>query len=179
MSNIKYLFVIVMLFILLCSCTKGEIDLKVKISLPDKNLIDLVSITYSDQELLDIVQFNGTIKDFNEKYPVECVRKIHDIYRIAYLGKSNIVIIAFDNYGKKIFGNIYQISQEKSDFSNLVIGQSLDDVKKIDPNGEYLFLYTGRNDTPRVSSHYTNDGYLITIEYDNLNMILSINEELI
>ena len=49
----------------------------------------------------------------------------------------------------------------------------------IDPNGEYLFLYTGRNDTPKVSSHYTKDGYLITIEYDVSNVIISINEELI
>ncbi len=65
----------------------------------------------------------------------------------------------------------------KSDFDNLKTGQSLDDVREIDPDGEYLFLETGRNDTPKVSSHYTKDGYFITVEYDDANVIISINEE--
>jgi hypothetical protein len=40
--------------------------------------------------------------------------------------------------------------------------------------GEYLFLYTGRNDMPRVSTHYTTDHYLITVSYDESNLVANI-----
>ncbi len=55
----------------------------------------------------------------------------------------------------------------------------LEEVRAIDPDGEYLFLYTGRNDVPKVSSHYTKDGYLITIEYDESNAVVSVEQELV
>ena len=45
-----------------------------------------------------------------------------------------------------------------------------------DPDGEYLFLYTGRNDQ-RYSSHYTMDGYLIIIEWSNENTVETIHIE--
>lgn len=32
---------------------------------------------------------------------------------------------------------------------------------------------------PKVSTHYTKDGYLISIEYDAANVILRIREELV
>ena len=97
---------------------------------------------------------------------------------MAYLGDGRIAVLLFDNYGNKLFGNIYNLQLLKSDFDSLAEGQSLEKVREIDPDGEYLFLCTGRNDTPKVSSHYTKDGYLITIEYDASNNIIIINEEL-
>ena len=101
------------------------------------------------------------------------------MYRVSYLGDESVVIFLFDGSGNRLFGSTYSTQLLKSDFDKLVKGQSLDKVRAIDPNGEYLFLYTGRNDTPKVSSHYTKDGYLITIEYDASNVITSINEKLI
>lgn len=79
----------------------------------------------------------------------------------------------------KILGSIYNCRKIKSDFGELKKGQTLENVQKIDPQGEYLFLYTGRNDTPKISSHYTKDGYLITIQYDDSGTIIDIAEELI
>ena len=75
-------------------------------------------------------------------------------------------------------GNIHRTTLFKSDFDRVAVGQSLDEVRAFDPNGEYIFLYTGSG-TPRVSSHYTKDGYCITIEYDVSNTIISINKGLI
>ena len=65
------------------------------------------------------------------------------------------------------------------DFESLNSTKTLDDVKKIDPNGEFLFLYTGRNDVPKISTHYTKDGYIILIEYEDNNQIVDITYELI
>ncbi len=73
----------------------------------------------------------------------------------------------------------YRDRNSKSDFNLLSIGQQLADVKMLDPKGDYIFLYTGRADIPRVSTHYTSDGYLITITYDDNNIISKIDFELI
>ena len=90
-----------------------------------------------------------------------------------------MAVIVFDSQGNKILGDIHGVLLSKSDFDHLEKGATLNTVQEIDPAGEYLFLYTGRNDTPRLSTHYTKDGYLITIEYDYQNRVSNIYEELL
>ena len=170
---------LMILLFLLCSCAKGGNDLKIETSPSDKSLIDLASKIYDEPQLLELAKFNGSIDELNTQYPIECLREDNGTYRVAYLGIGSIAVLLFDNYGNRYWGNIYDTQLLKSDFEVLTKGQLLEEVRKIDPNGEFLFLYTGRNDTPKVSSHYTKDGYLITIEYDSSNNIISINEELI
>lgn len=169
---------IIMMF-LLCSCAKGGSDLKIETSPSDKSLIDLTSKIYDEPQLSELIKFNGLIDELNDQYPIECLREDNGIYRVAYLGDGSIAVLLFDNSGNKFWGNIYNTQLLKSDFEGLTKGKPLEEVRRIDPNGEFLFLYTGRNNTPKVSSHYTKDGYLITIEYDTSNSILSKNEELI
>ena len=164
---------------MLFSCAKGGNDLEVKTSPSNESLIDLTSRIYDDSQLFEIAHFNGSISALGIQYPIECLREHNGIYRVSYLGVEKVAVLIFDDSGNKLFGNTYSSQQLKSDFGGLVKGQSLQDVQKIDPQGEYFFLYTGRNDTPKVSSHYTKDGYLITIEYDSSNTIISIEEELI
>ena len=181
MRLIKYfslISVITMLFVM-CSCAKGGSDLNIEISPSDKRLVDLASKIYDETELLELTKFNGSLNELNIQYPIECVREDNGIYRVSYLGDGSIAIFLFDGSGNRFLGSTHSTQLLKSDFDGLVEGQSLDEVRAIDPNGEYFFLYTGRNDTPKVSSHYTKDGYLITIEYDVSNVIISINEELI
>lgn len=170
---------IMILLLLLCSCAKGGSDLKIETSPSDKSLTDLTSKIYDEPQLSELMKFNGSIDELNAQYPIECLRENNGIYRVAYLGDGSIAVLLFDNYGNKFWGNIYNTQLLKSDFEGLTKGKPLEEVRKIDPNGEYLFLYTGRNDTPKVSYHYTKDWYLITIEYDASSSILSINEELI
>ena len=168
LTKYNFLILIIMMLFMICSCAKGGSDLNIEISPPDKSLVDLASKIY-----------DGSLNELNTKYPIECLREDNGMYRVSYLGDGNLAIFLFDSSGNKLFGSIYSTQSLKSDFDRLVKGQSLDEVRAIDPNGEYLFLYTGRNDAPKVSSHYTKDGYLITIEYDVSNVITSINEELI
>lgn len=174
-----FITIIVILLCLFCSCTKGGNDLKARISPSDKSLIELVSKTYDDLHLMEIVQFNGTINELSIQFPIECLRCHNGKYRVSYLGIGKVAILVFDDSGSKILGSIYNAEKLKSDFGELKKGQTLENVQKIDPQGEYLFLYTGRNDTPKISSHYTKDGYLITIQYDDSGTIIDIAEELI
>ena len=180
MKILKYVSVFIVVLSLGClySCNRGE---KVKINISDPNIAlpDLASKVYSDSQLLEIANFDGSLNELNDKFPVECLRLDQKIYRASYLGENKIVVVFFDNSGNKLRGNIYNTNKSKSDFGELKISSSLKDVKFIDPDGEYLFLYTGRNDIPRVSSHYTKDGYLITVEYDFNDNIANIRESLI
>jgi hypothetical protein len=157
----------------------GENDAVVKLSSLDKTLMDLASKTYSSDQLSRIVQFQGTIDELDARYPIECARNIDHAYRVSYLGGSGIAIMIFDHDGNRVSGKVCRPVLKKSDFSSLMIGQTLDDVQGIDPNGEYPFLNTGRNDIPKISTHYTKDGYLFTVRYDATNVVSSIKEELI
>jgi len=172
--------IVLLMLMELCSCSEGGVNLKMlKISPAHESVISLSTKIYGNSELLEIEAFDGSMYELNSKYPIECMRGLENTYRVSFLGNESVVILLFDNAGNRIMGNIYDTQNYKSDFLELEKGQLLNNVMEIDPNGEYLFLYTGRNDYPRISSHYTKDGYLITIEYDENNLIKNINEELI
>ena len=178
MRKNKVIVIIVML-LFLCSCGRGENELEVQVSSQDYTVFDLASKIYSSTQLLEIIADNGSIEELNTRYPIECIRENEDTYRVTYPGDDCVAVIIFDKNGNKLLSNIYNVQNMKADFDQIKEGESLDRVKEIDPNGNYLFLYTGRNDFPRKSTHYTEDGYLITIEYDSSNIVLKKQEELI
>lgn len=169
---------ILSMFILFGSCSVKSNSMNREISPSDKTIIDLNTKIYSETELLEITKFNGSIDDLNKVYPIECLRRINCGYRISYLGEKKIAVIIF-NDSDIMTSKCYDVHLSKSDFYGIETGKMLTDVQSMDPKGEYLFLYTGRNDTPKISTHYTTDGYLITITYNNSNEIVSIKEELI
>lgn len=177
-KNFALIAIIISLF-LFCSCAKGGSDLYIETSPLDKSLADLASKIYEKPQLLELVKFNGSMNELNTKYPIECLREDNGMFRASYLGNGSVAVLLFDDLGNRLSGNIYNTQLLKSDLDKLVKGQLLDEVRAIDPDGEYLFLFTGRNDVPKISTHYTKDGYLITIEYDASNVIISINKELI
>lgn len=180
MRLLKYLIAVMsMLICFLNSCVTADNDLKIKISPSDESLIKLSSKIYENSKLSEIANFNGPLSEIDIEYPIECIRKNGEYYRVSYLGAEKVAVLVFDNSGNKISGSVYSIQKSESDFRGLDKGQSLQDVKTIDPHGEYLFLYTGRNDTPKISYHYTRDGYLISIEYDDSNTIINVKKELI
>ena len=178
-KKVLLFFVITIWSFLLCSCFKGVDDLNINVSDSNRSLNELASITYEEPQLSEISGFGGSLNEFDSKYKIECLRHTEGIYRASYLGERSVAVIIFDKQGNKLSGNIHSIHLPKSDFDSLIIGDLLEDVQAIDPNGEYLFLYSGRSDTPKLSSHYTKDGYIITIEYDDSNTIVGIKYELI
>lgn len=179
MKYIKYFSLFIVLLCLLSACGKGESDLKEKICSTDKKIDELVSKRYSDSQLLTITQLNATMEELNEQYPIECLRKVGNTYRVSYLGNDSVAVILFDSRENKILGRVYSLHLTKADYNGLAIGQSLEIVQKTDPNGEYLFLYTGSDNAPKISTHYTKDGYLIAVEYDEGNTITRITTSLI
>ncbi len=177
MRIIKCCFVFVILVSLLTSCSNNGGAVSMNIAQPEQLLSELVSKVYTSDQLSEIVKFRGSMKEFNSQYPIECIRESEYAYRVAYLGSESVAIIFFNRDGEHILGRIYKLFPSKSNFESLSIGEPLDDVKQMDPDGEYMFLYTGSNDAPRTSTHCTKDGYWIEIEYTEDNLISSINIE--
>ena len=175
----KTFFIMALLPWLLCSCAAKGSGWKADVSPAEKNITELSSKIYGDSQLLEIVQPHGRIQTLDSSFPIECLREKDGYYRAAYLGMEKVAILVFDESGNQILQKICSAQTLKSDFEDLEEGRTLEDVQKVDPQGEYPFLYTGRNDAPRVSTHCTKDGYLITIEYDDLGVILDLTVELL
>ena len=145
------------------------------------NIFEVAKNRYSDDELQAIVDFSGTLKELDKLYPIECIRKYGDDgYRVVYLGREKAVILLCDGSANILYGSrVVLLNQESSVFTSLTENNSLHEVMQIDPYGDYLFLYTGRNDLPRESYHYTKDGYIVCLEYDLENQIRKIIKTLL
>ena len=190
--KIKIIPLFLAVLCLLCSCGKKEnepFDIEKCVS-PNKNINRMFLKKYSQDEiekLYDFVfHFEGTIEELNEEYPIKCVRKYEGneyygtYYRISYLGEKSIGQVWYYTDAEEEFHVWwYNYSCSKRNFKKFKVGTHLDEVMETDPDGCYLFLYTGVNDAPKTSEHYTKDGYLIKIDYDDDCKITKINEELI
>lgn len=173
------LLIIAACLVVLSSCFRGGSEMKRMVSPSNKTILELSTKNYDDEQLFSIAEFSESIDELNRQYPVECLREMNKGYRATYLGHKRIAVIIFDRNGERIMSHIYSLRTTKEDYNDLNEGGSIDDVITIDPEGEYLFLYSGRNDIPKRSYHYTKDGFLLTIEYDNNNTITNIRVEYI
>lgn len=164
MRKIVALSITILLIVsMLSACDKGA-----EVSPEDKSILELATKIYTDDELVSCVQFEGTLDEQNERYPIECIRKTNGGYRVSYRGNDCYAVISFDDSKVKTFGGVYPATVYKDElYDTLYVGQSLCDVKRFDPDGYYEFEHTGlgyfKDYLP--SYHYTFDGYVIIIEY--------------
>lgn len=160
---------------------KEKENMTIKVSPENLTVFELVTTKYDDEQLLKMSEFRGSINELNSVYPIECMRHIEkgSLYRVSYVGDSKVLTIWFNDDGELQMIKTSLLSPSKAQFDELTIGQSFDDVYQIDPAAEYVFLNTGRTDFPKASSHYSSDGWLIHISYDDQLQITSIISELI
>jgi hypothetical protein len=134
------------------------------------NIYDVVTRTYTDDQLKEIISFSGNIDEYNAVYPTESLRIVNNEYEVVYIGDECYASVIFDMEGKKICDTLYNKGPNLEVFENLEEGETLGHVMEVDPNGYFPFLYAGRTDFPRLSIHYTADGYIITIYYDDFGL---------
>ena len=141
---------------------------------------------YSDEQLTEIAGSNAAKDTLLENYPTTYIRAVSiaqsdlsdakPAVEVYYRGETKVLQLMFDAIsGDRLSSLFHSTFCSKNEFEPLAIGQSLSDVQAIDPNGEYWFLYTGRNDMPWVSTHYTTDGFIIRVTYDQNNVIEEID----
>lgn len=173
---------IMMMFFLFSSCAvnggKTVPGTDIEIPPANKNIYDLVTVIYTDQEIEMLSRYHGNIQQLNIDYPIECVREQVGFYLVEYCGEGQIVALWFDDSGKNEYdwgGFIYSATVPKKMFDCLKVGLTLSDVKAIDPEGCYIFEEGG---VPHpYSLHHSSDGYMYVITYDevNLNVIEDIS----
>lgn len=142
---------------------------------------------YTDAQLSEIADYIGTKDELLSQYPTcsvctlvmindECANSsTKEVHRIIYCGETKSLMLTFDDSGNRMTESLHNLTVPKNAFETISVGSLLSEVQAIDPQGEYLFLYTGRNDVPRVSAHYTTDGFVISITYDKNNVIEKID----
>jgi len=175
---IKIMALLVIVALILVSCNRGN-SMKMKISEKEKSIQELLTKIYSEEQLDEISDLQLDMNGLNSEYPIQCLREIANGYRVAYRSIDSVLLVYFDFNNSKLFSQKHVFSKTKADFKNIKIGQSLDEVRAFDELGDYLFLYTGRTDTPRLSSHYTIDGYVFKISYDEDLKVVAIETELV
>ncbi len=177
------IFAIICIFLSGCN-KKDEACVSLKVLDESTNIIDIISEKYSNKDMFEEVQENKyTLDELNKIYPIEFVKKYTNedelYFDVAYITSNGYIILHYDGSGNYVFGEDAIAERILNEFDALSIGDSIDDVKKIDENGKFTFLYTGRVDLPKISYHYTVDGYMVMIHYDSSCVITKIENKLI
>ena len=133
---------------------------------------------YSDHQISMLYQdaFTPgiTIDQLESACDVRYLDKDADTKTVIVPGDSQVLILNYDEDGTLQSGSVHTMSRESADFDRISEGESIRTVMEIDPDGDYSYLFSGRNDIPKVSYHYTPDGYCIQITYDSNNEILEM-----
>ena len=90
----------------------------------------------------------------------------HAVFEIL----SNAIDEAREGHGDLIIVTRYE------DLSGIAVGDSVEQVQEVHPDG--LYMYTDSLQQFATSAHYTGDGFLVTIKYEN-DLITEITTELI
>ena len=168
MRKLKFFLAIlfVVLFVSACSTEKFS---GISVSPDNKNFTQLLTKEYSEDELQNIIGFEGNINELDSLYPIECLRKyINDndnvIYWALYRGEDKLAILSFGDDGVKFSEELFELTKTKSDFEEIKVNDSIKKVEEFDPYGSYFSVYasSSRNTT---SYHYTTDGYMVMIHY--------------
>lgn len=61
-------------------------------------------------------------------------------------------------------------------FESINIDENIDKIMEIDLSGNYIFLYTDRNDISKISIYYTSNGYIIKVHYDEDYRVTAIDK---
>ena len=133
---------------------------------------ELITVAYPASDM----KYASTAAFF-DKYPPECVRRIDEnsgyvVYKADDGGYWFARISLSDEYRQALLFPVYlhkEKSLTKDEFlSKVKGGMSHKEVEEIDEYGSYITFYMSSTTKP-VSKHVTIDGYLITVNYGEVN----------
>lgn len=141
-----------------------------------QNIHSLTTTTYSNDGLEEIKNFEGTYYELGAKFPGGITKTVGDCLRVSFLSEDRVAVLLFDSQGNKLSGSVYTTTCALSQLSELKVGDSMDKVKQVHPDAYFPIITTGKD---RIrSEHYTDDGFLVTIYYEN-DLITEITTQLL
>lgn len=161
-----------LMLMFISSCKNNEANLSSKELYHDGVSFESNEDNSDDNDITAILQFRGTYDELNAEYPITCVIDNDGFRRVVYANSKEAAVIYFDKNMNWIFSKRFSRSNLKSTQIEQSNVHTLKDVISLDPDGDYTFLYTGRNDTPKVSTHFTSDDYMVEITYGESNTII-------
>ena len=177
----------------------NEYVLEQYVSAEDHNVTTESSARYSDSEIEEIEEFTGSFLERIRQYPFSVLRRLTyyyplfktalpytnadyettvDTYIATYIGERTIHFILYDYKGMELSSWSQELSPHSIFFERIFIDDDLNTMMNLDPAGDY-FGTSGRTDLPKLSTHYTRDGYIIIVCYDDSYKVNSIYKFLI
>lgn len=178
----RYITIFLVLLIAL-SCLLGGCKVKV-MDEPTVSDADFVyeydgDILYTNEQLEEIDNFEGTKRQFFEKYPTPYVSEYeNEESRFLYYSEDTVLAVYFDKKDERdmVYFDTFSLSVPKEQMEQVKVGDSIDDVMELDPNGFYPFTDTYSTGTHH-SGHYTVDKYIVWIYYSSDYMVEQIEIE--
>lgn len=128
---------------------------------------------YTDDEIDEIHSFAGNYDDLISRYPKGLFIKTER--KACYYGKNKALIVSFDDSMNKVINAEWQLSLTRSEFEKIQVGESYSEVMKMDPGGNYMAFYMGLQLPIKESYHFTKDGYICTISYDDNGSVTTMD----
>lgn len=122
-----------------------------------------------DEKFEEWLKYDSNLEEAKKIFPKNCISKIKTGYIIRFHCVDKVAVIYFDEEGiqSKFGAAVYNKTTLKStDFNSGLIDKNLNYIiHKLDPDGYYPFLYVSVNVSEPESTHFTADGYIVTIKY--------------
>ena len=175
---------VILLSACLCGCgQKAEKGFPIAVSDAGCSVFEVCRDNYTDKELTEILQYmteNRTVKALNDKYPIECLRKDADGYRVIYNSAKNLLVLKFDTEANWLERSeqesIYTIMTTVAFYDPLKVGDDVEAVKAVDKYA--YFAFEDDPSKPLCSDHYCGDGYRVHIDYDADHSITAITTDI-
>ena len=97
---------------------------------------DLAKSPYTDEQLLEIAGFTGSIKEITNSYKTNYIKKTANVHFVVFRGETTILLLTFDSSGNKVLESFHNMAVAKSAFDMISVGSKLSDVQMIDPVAE-------------------------------------------
>lgn len=172
------LTIIAILYILsiLCSCNEASLKednlMNTKMQYVEQDYLfidfDENNNLYSYKEFLE--NFTGELSPIIDKYNLSKYKSIGDMHYTMIKTDEGWILICFGNDINECSYKLVNFSSNISeyDMNKIIKGDTINDVKNIDPNGDYEFQSHSWSEYPQISYHFI-DEYCYMIEYiDNV-----------
>ena len=176
--------------VLLSACLSGcgqknEKGFTIPVSAEEKSVFELSTTMYNEATLTEIyntaVESDG-VEALDKKFPLECLRKDEDGYRVMYVSSNEILVLEYDADAKLIKKDkkeaLRRLIKSVAMLDYLKIGDSVHVVQAVDQRCFIPFM-AGVEGASLMSDHYSEDGYHTRIEYDDQHRIKSIDTTVI
>ena len=126
----------------------------------------------NDDNVRKAVENKTKLQDFCKSFSLPYYKQIIDeTYTVVRTEKARYLII-FDEEDKADLLHLITFSTVDSDVvAQIPVGTTFSEIMKLDPDGQYNFLYTSWSGAPQISYHFFESGKCFRLLYSNKELV--------